>query len=84
MYTLASKGWAKGAQGLRVQGCRETSEVCKERERSTPEGLGLPFRVGLREGPFCTKYIRTPTIKMKEWAGLPPRLSSFATAFPGF
>ena len=36
----------------------------RERERSTPERLGLPFRVGLSEGPFCTMYIRTPTIKM--------------------
>ena len=26
----------------------------RERERLTPEGLGLPFRVGLREGSFCT------------------------------
>jgi hypothetical protein len=24
-----------------------------ERERSTPEGLDMPFRVGLREGSWC-------------------------------
>jgi hypothetical protein len=31
-----------------------STEAEREGERSTPEGLDMPFRVGLREGSWCT------------------------------